>query len=183
MKRMVLSFVRVPSARGRRGRFSHQNSLFNEVYNMNINRRILLALLCLVPLVFGCTKSLNTETVTGTITLDGVPLEGASVSFSPMNPTVGHPAFGKTDSQGVYKLQTLQGEVDAGTTPGKYRVAVSKFKQTGTGKFTQSAEHEQIEIMSEELVTPEKYRKAATSGLEAEVVGGKNTFDFDLKSK
>jgi len=54
---------------------------------------------CVVPLA-GCGGKPagypDTAPVNGTITLDGAPLEGASVSFSPVD---GRSSSGKTDAQ------------------------------------------------------------------------------------
>lgn len=142
-------------------------------------------ILCLPMLFAGCSGKLRTEPVTGTVTLDGTPLEGATVSFSPVDATTGHSSIGRTDANGVYKLQTRLGDPDAGTTPGEYLVAISKDVVEGTGKrYAATAQNpEGSEIMKSVLKSPKKYIDAKTSGLTATVVKGKNVFDFDLKSE
>jgi len=57
------------------------------------------ALICLLS---GCGGSeMNVAPVAGTVTLDGAPLERASVLFLPDE---GRPSFGVTDSEGRYAL-------------------------------------------------------------------------------
>ena len=95
----------------------------------------------LIGVSAGCgTQTISTDAVEGTITLSGVPVEGANVMFSPVTEGQGAPAYGRTDAEGRYKLQTQQGAVDAGTTPGEYKVTVSKVELVGTGKFETTPE-------------------------------------------
>ncbi|MCH5373930.1 MAG: carboxypeptidase-like regulatory domain-containing protein, partial [Planctomycetes bacterium] len=58
--------------------------------------------------------------VTGIVTLDGEPLEGAKVIFQPKK---GQPAAGITDGKGRYSLTTLENH--DGAVPGQYRVIIS----------------------------------------------------------
>jgi hypothetical protein len=60
-------------------------------------------------------------TVKGTVTLDGQPLEGATVMFIPVNEWVGANAV--TDADGRF---TLIGTKADGLMPGEYKVTVSK---------------------------------------------------------
>jgi hypothetical protein len=61
--------------------------------------------------------------VQGTVTLDGKPLEGATVSFVPEE-GAGPPASGLTGSDGVFRLTTrTSGD---GAQPGQYKVTISK---------------------------------------------------------
>ena len=143
----------------------------------------LLLVLCVCALALSaCGKSvLKTESVTGVVTLDGQPLEGCTVMFTPQSKDIGASAVGRTDATGTYKLQTSQGAADAGTTPGTYNV---------TFQCLQIVEPEQSDsegnTIKEEVtkdVMPAKYKDAKTSGFTAEVVKGANTFNFDLTSK
>jgi hypothetical protein len=96
------------------------------------NRIILVAsrLAALLPLA-GCTggDKLPTVPVTGTVTYNGAPLEGATVSFLPKDQSEGaRGASGTTDAQGKFKLETfLAGnKMVAGALVGEYAVTVSK---------------------------------------------------------
>jgi hypothetical protein len=80
----------------------------------------------------GCTKgtTLKTVQVTGKVTYKDQPLEGATVAFvkEVQAGEVAHPASGKTDAQGMYKLVSFESPskpVD-GVVPGKYKVTVTK---------------------------------------------------------
>jgi hypothetical protein len=134
----------------------------------------------------GCNQSsvIKTDVVTGKITLDGQPLANAYVNFTPQSGG-GNAAYGMTDKDGVYKLQTSQGQANAGTTPGEYLVTIHKSVSEPTGKKIKDEETGELvdESKSRELV-PDIYRNPKKSKLSAVVVAGQtNTFDFDLKSK
>jgi hypothetical protein len=89
----------------------------------------MLRLLFLSTLLFvatGCGPSFKTVPVSGQVTLDGQPVDGAGVLFVPVG--LGPTARAVTDAQGRYQLKT--NALD-GAAPGKYRVAV--MKETGSG--------------------------------------------------
>ena len=91
-----------------------------------------LALVCAVTLLVGCGKKVvKTEGVTGTITLDGAPLADCNVYFLAVEKGSGTlDSFAKTDASGNYKLQTMTGAANAGTTPGKYKVQAESSNGT-----------------------------------------------------
>jgi len=124
------------------------------------------------------------EPVEGTITLDGVAIEGATISFSPKTPEGGKPAAGRTNAHGIYKLTAFSGGLpEKGTMIGSYNVTVVLDRRE------REITPEEAEILRnggriQEIptinVVPRKYNSSATSGLSAEVIKGKNVFDFDL---
>lgn len=135
---------------------------------------------CLAVLVIaGCSKSVGPETVavTGTVTLDGTPVEGAVVVFTPATQTTSsqQAAQGETDSVGKYEIQTYVSETStykSGITPGSYVITVTKLElptdMRGQPKH----------------VLPKKYRNTATTPLKADVsVGVPAVFDFELVQK
>jgi len=65
----------------------------------------LFALACIVG-CGGSTSTVATVPVTGTVTLDGKPVEGAAVSFAPKTKGC-RAAFGRTDASGKFKLTTV----------------------------------------------------------------------------
>jgi len=81
----------------------------------------------LVLAAVGCGGS--TGRVSGVVTLDGQPLEGATVSFTPASGDGGGVggSTGKTDAQGRYSLRTVAGD-SPGAAVGKHRVSISLFK-------------------------------------------------------
>ena len=114
--------------------------------------------------VLGCGDGkIDTETVQGNVTLDGAPLADAMVNFSPVEKGVGTPSYGKTDESGHYKLQTLLGRADAGTTPGEYIVTISKTELVDTGKTIKNSDGTtSADVTSKELL-PKKYTDAKVS--------------------
>ncbi len=76
----------------------------------------------------GCSNgtSVKTVKVAGSVTLDGQPLADAEVHF--IGPK--HAGFGKTDSEGKFKLVT-------GAEPGENKIF---FRQAGDEKFNNLAE-------------------------------------------
>ena len=145
-------------------------------------------LLVLVPFLAGCGGStkLKTNRVEGTIEYQGAPLAGATVTFYPVGGG-SVPAFGKTDENGKYKLQTAQGEVDAGTTPGEYTVTVTKKESVPTGKKLKGGgsdgepEYEYPEMTLKDTL-PAQYATVDKTPFKATVEATKlNTFDFKLE--
>jgi len=158
-----------------------------------------LVLVGLSVLVFaGCNNpDARFSRVEGTITYNGVPVEGANVTFAPASGT-GDPAAGLTNASGKFTLTTA-GATNAGTgaVPGEYIVQVSKVETSQTTDPDEAAYHRQ-EITYDELqvrlsnkggsrttyaykaLLPTKY-DAHDSPLKATVVKGKNEpFVFDL---
>ncbi|GAB6187363.1 carboxypeptidase regulatory-like domain-containing protein [Thermopirellula anaerolimosa] len=168
--------------------------------------RVGLGLLCVVGLMAtaGCPggggAKLNTVKVTGTVTLDGTPLPGATVTFSPKSEGA-RAAFGTTDENGRFTLTTLN--PGDGAIPGSYAVAVSKPVASASSSPSQDPRAFSGSISPEEAarikaqaqgggaaaaaaanVVPAKYASADTSGLTAEVkAGGDNNFPFELSSR
>ena len=126
--------------------------------------------------VFGCSAKVKTEHVEGTVTYKGAPLEGAHLSFLPMDSEGSLPASGITDAQGKYVTQTQA--VGSGTTPGEYKVSISK-----TIEIPQPAGSEYTLPRSEEVL-PTVYNNVSKTPLRATVrAGGPNVFDFNLVDK
>jgi hypothetical protein len=128
----------------------------------------------LALLAEGCSSGPRMHEVSGTVTLDGKAVEGASVVFTPVAPD-GQLAGGKTDAQGAYKLRT--GEQD-GALAGKYLVTVLLTK-AAVGKEPAEG-FEDTRKMT--YLVPKKYSDPQSSGLEAEVPG-KDAYDFPLTSR
>jgi hypothetical protein len=136
-------------------------------------------------MIFGCSSGtgFRVEAVKGTVTLDGALLEGATLTFVPSGN--GKSAYARTDAQGMFKLTAVQGgESGAGTMIGNYLVAVSKDIPSREPTAKEMADQErgispEIPLLN---IVPVKYNDVNTSGLTAEVVKGKNVFNFELKS-
>ncbi len=83
-------------------------------------------LLLVVAGVAGCGE-MKVAPVTGTVTLDGKPLERASVLFQPAGG--GRPSFGVSDKNGVYRLGYSMDE--EGAEVGSCTVKVSTAIESG----------------------------------------------------
>jgi hypothetical protein len=133
----------------------------------------------------GGTPKQPTVQVTGTVSLDGTPVEGATVIFGAASGQE-RGATGITNAAGQYKLTTYNR--DDGAIAGKYTVAITKTETTGG--MTPDEEHEAISAGKEvtPAVTvnklPEKYSDGKQSGLTAEVTAaGPNDFKFELTAE
>lgn len=124
-------------------------------------------LVAVAAAVSGCGG--GTASVSGVVTLDGKPVEGASVSFAPVSGDGGGigGSYGKTDAQGRYELRTVVGD-RSGAAPGKHKVTISLSKPDP--KNPEGAEKNLI---------PAKYN--TKSDLTFEVpTGGTDKADFTL---
>ena len=123
-------------------------------------------------LVVGCHRGPAVVFVEGIVRLDGAPLEGASVAFTPVEASGGAAAAGFTDAQGRFVLSARGARLGAGTTVGEYVVIVSK-----TMIPTAEEAKDSPDVV---LLTPEAYRIKESSPLRATVKKGRNRFEFDL---
>jgi hypothetical protein len=137
--------------------------------------RFVSILTLVLPLAAGCGDSdADLAPVRGTVTLDGEPLQDATVEFelqaepTTYGRTSGSSSYGRTDFRGRYKLKyNLENN---GAMIGKHVVRITTRGETvdETGRET---------IVPERL--PEKYH--LNSQLTADVQPGSNTFDFPLE--
>lgn len=143
-------------------------------------RRFQKCLLCLIAIsgsfaLAGCSEQGPLlGTVSGTITLEGEPLENAFVVFSPTSLAAGVTevnAAEKTDANGYYEMQ--YGIESMGVPPGTYQVQISTadwIKQPdGSNKVIRES-------------VPRHY-VGIDSVLEFTVVEGENDASFDLSKK
>lgn len=137
----------------------------------------------LTVLVCGCSGGggnfVKTEFVEGVVTLDGAPLDGALVTFSPTAPD-GMTAMGYANDKGVYKLTAVGGAPEKGAVAGDYKVTVLKVAVTTVMKPPIYPGEPEREEGTQTAVTPERYLKADTTPLTATVAKGKNKIDFKL---
>ena len=151
------------------------------ISSMRPTRFIIVALLCLLG-CYGCsTNYMKTESVKGKVTLDGVPVEGATIDFRPLAEE-GDPGYATSDSDGNYTLQTLKGAPDKGTTPGEYSVTVLKDEQVETGRMIDVGYGKKAPVLASKPLLPKVYRDPKTSPLKYTVKKGKNVYDIELTS-
>ena len=127
---------------------------------------LLVAAVLVVPL--GCDGDGDTPSlgqVTGTVTMDGSPLKGARVIFTPE--VEGTVSSGGTDANGRYELLYGPRGESKGAVVGRHTVRIETVPSPG---------------QEESFVrVPAKYNEK--SELSADVKAGENTFNFDLQSK
>ncbi len=132
----------------------------------------LLIFLGLTTFLFGCTPDgPELGEVTGVIKLDGEPVEGAYVSYSPLFPDgIELNAAGPTDAEGRYEMQySIKRN---GVLLGPHRVTVSTLDDIKMPDGRNKKIPERIPVI---------YRNEK-SPLEITVKAGKNDGSFDLSS-
>ncbi|MGQ9763180.1 MAG: carboxypeptidase-like regulatory domain-containing protein [Thermogutta sp.] len=108
--------------------------------------------------------------VEGTVTIDGVPLPGARVIFTPVEG--GRSSMAVTDGSGHYVLEFAAGE--KGAMVGRHQVTISTFEAGETDDSGKLVGHVPERV-------PEKYNKNTT--LEVEVKRSRQVHDFKLESR
>ena len=131
-----------------------------------------LALATLLLFITGCSGDGKVGRVTGTVHLDGKPLEGAMVTFYPQNEgggmSRGSASMGRTDAQGKYEL--VYNRSTTGAEIGEHLVYVETM-QEGSGYGPGRKEE-----------VPKQYNSEST--LRVTVKSGSQAIDFlDLLSE
>ena len=117
----------------------------------------------------------------GTVTYNGAPVDGASVTFYPDGGTDARSAGGRTDARGVFQLTTLKPQ--DGVFPGNYTVTIIKYEEYGKEPpLVMNSEGDMIPSGGRPVrnVLPAKYGTPETSGLTSRIEKRKNTVSFDL---
>jgi hypothetical protein len=131
----------------------------------------------------GCGDGVKLVPVAGTVTLDGKPLEGATLSFIPIEGNaVSTAGTDITGPEGNFQM-TFKGR--AGLAPGKYRVLVSKTEEIAppNGReihpvFAKAKFERQLMGLTKETIPPQNFDQ------EIEVPeDGARDFALDFKSK
>jgi len=117
----------------------------------------------------------ETYTVQGAVTVNGKPVEGATVLFDLAEPTASGKRFSaraRTDALGRYRLKTFgEGHAD-GAVAGRYRVAVFPKQEFYGDEAPDPNSPPEI---------PLRYNDSGTSDLEYEVKPGHNEIDIELE--
>lgn len=126
--------------------------------------------------VFGCGTAkdpLGRMPISGTVTLDGVPLDKGSIRFEPQTAQAGTPSGAMID-KGRYAIPR-----DQGLAPGVYRVILTAAEASTENRTAD-------EIMNnpgprKELIPP-SYNRQSKITVEVKAQGA-NQFDFPIKTK
>ncbi len=153
-------------------------------------------LLCaFVAACCGCDKNtFGVVDVTGKITVDGKPVEGISVSMSPVDPAANptqRAAAGVTKEDGTFRVVTPGAKV-AGVMPGDYVLTFQKeVWLTEDGELAENIPYDpskpEPKTHPEDLLPP-KYKNPANSECKVTVEAkkykkGEVAFEFDLSSE
>jgi len=136
---------------------------------------------------FGCQGSSlpGLAPVSGVVTLDGNPIDGATVVFIPRDFSTQRNAFALTNTSGSFRMTTVK-END-GVLPGTYIVTVTKHEKSG-----QVIKLDEYDVETGEQLTfepsvnrlPAVYENEASTPLEITVSkGGTKTATFELTSQ
>lgn len=134
----------------------------------------------------GTDKGIDVEPVTGRVTYNGEPLEGALIMFKPTSENA-RVASGYTRDDGSFELAT-SGATSSGAMPGDYDVLISKVVEL-------DAEGKPVEYSAQDYnpaagpqqrtarksMIPAKYNDSASPLLSATVTEGENDFEFNLE--
>jgi len=152
--------------------------------------RSLALTLVLGAAVFACGCGGRVTTVEGTVTLDGKPVEGATVSFIPVGEK-GQSANGFTDATGKYSLTTGTGK-KKGALAGEYKVTVTKSEAMTTGPLKPGSPEYMAKMKEmsspgakksapKGSLLPEKYSDASKTPLTLKVPS--DNYDLKLEKK
>jgi hypothetical protein len=146
--------------------------------------------------VIGCSgKSGNFATVSGIVTYNGSPVQGATVAFHSTVEVEGkkQPSYAAlTDSSGKYVIASAG--KDPGIPPGMYKVTVVKMEGKGIDLSQEGMDAGQLEAMASDTgasvkgapvhLLPKEYATTGSTKLSVTLETGKNTdVNFTLKGK
>lgn len=123
-------------------------------------------LILVTALTIGC-NSATTGTVSGTVTVDGKPVNGLEIEFTPIGHNAGT-AMAYTHDGGQYQL--VVGRGDSGIPVGDYQVTIKVYSDDPDSGVPN-------------LSLPATYTQPDQTTLKETIKGGANPINFDLKSE
>ena len=139
--------------------------------NINIALRLLSVMLLFTVCMNGCNRNkTNMVSISGTVTLDGQPLEQGAITF--------YPEDGETSGGGG---SIKDGKFTANVPPGKKKVTVLGTKVVGMEKLYDTPDSPTRDKVAQ--TTPEIYDSYYSSPLRTEVTKEKKEYNFELDSK
>jgi len=123
--------------------------------------------------VIGCGDGdgLPRRAVSGTVTLDGQPLDGGRIEFRPIGDGV---ATGSAIARGAYRIAR-----DDGPTPGRYRVNISSPVESGAAPEPEESAPGRGRAGATERI-PARYNASSTLTVEIKP-GATDPIDFSLE--
>ena len=147
-----------------------------------------MATVLLIIATVGCgPRGPAVEMVEGVVLLDGEPVEGATIFFSPApkdgKPQGGMPAAGRTGAGGTFRLNAVGGaKSGAGTKVGEYVVTIVKQESDALPAPDPNGPPVPPGDIKLRDLLPAIYKIGTSSPLRATVKQGKNTYRFELES-
>lgn len=135
-----------------------------------------LLLVALLALASGCDSGASDRwtqdrppvyPTSGQVLLDGQPIEGATVTFQPLD-GAGKPGYATTDGDGRFEAQTF--DPGDGLTAGRHRVAIQKTAMVDRSGNVVEVITDEGTGLTEKNFLPAKYADYTASGLEVEIV-------------
>jgi len=138
--------------------------------------RYLLICLAIVGATGGCGESdpLGRHAISGSVTLDGAPIEKGSIGFQPADKSI--TSGGDAIANGKYSIPR-----ETGLPIGKYRVTINAPKPGTGGDVTAGALPGEAVPVPQELIPPE-WNVKSEQFIEV-TEKGPYVFNFDVKSK
>lgn len=156
------------------------NQLIRTLYNHMLKNKtsrsrcpITWCLFVSLGLFLGCSSGGPQGAIDGKVSFDGESIQEGVISFLPTNGTTG-PASGGIIADGKYSISAEQGPVI-----GNHQVKILANRKTGKKIAPPPPATGTVDEVEQYI--PEKYNTQST--LTIEIKAGKNTKDFDLKSK
>jgi hypothetical protein len=139
----------------------------------------LIAVAVLSAAAIGCSETSEFAKVSGTVTYQGKPVEGAVVAFHCDKASV--PATGTTDASGRFTLTSVV--AGDGAMPGQHKITVTKNKVAGAVPSGAMSMEQALQsgggAMAEQNSLPRIYANAGSTPL-TETVSKENVNDFTV---
>ena len=140
-------------------------------------------------MVTGCGPKEKRSGVTGTVTMDGKPVDGAQITFTPVTGNPSNEAYGRTDKEGKYSLRGLIGGEKTGALTGQYKVTIMKKMSVDSGKKQpdiypdENGKPKMVPVLIEKDVLPVIYSDLNKTPLTATISEVSAVLDFNLDAK
>lgn len=143
-----------------------------------LNRIFIVLIGVCIGVTLGCGDSgPSVGKVTGVVTLDGEPIDKATVSF---HPTQGRGSIGLTDADGKYELRFTRNKF--GALLGEHKVTISTHVFAEENRNVEYDDESRDTGKGREESMPPRYLDLDETVLKAVVEKGSNVCNFELTS-
>ena len=185
--------------------FLDQDNQLSAVYERENSMRncfLWLGVVALMVSSLGCgAETEDVNPVTGKVTVDGQPLDGARIRLEAATGGASRVYAADTKADGTFDIEAVYStETKKGAPVGKYKVLIGKFEKDTSGvenhdpDADEAMELEMVEQQTEggpdvteaasaKTQINEKFNNSSTTPLTLEVKAGENNFTIDLQDK